>query len=1113
MGPKKLCATVITLLGLVSLSFSQEPTGRGVISDLIFFDEAVNPICEFDSYSLTTPLLPTPIIAKNGTYSLGATWSVYAGIRPQLAHNDTAVIWFQSNSRLQFWTRSTLGGNTSLRIWARPLGGTSYTVADWFNPGSSADTWYFVDLPIPAELRNIPFIGFEIGGPGVTHTRFFDDLKVTSVRLHAGIGAPPVAAMDFIAASQIGYAPGMTKEFSSPVNFTSFVIKRVNDNVTVYTGGSPSRVVSSNLVSLVPASMYIGNFTAVSTPGRYKIIANGKESLPFNISENVFDAPLRAAQRMLYYQRAFTAIEQPYAEGPWVHPTDIEKAPNGVVKGWHDAGDLTIYMPTMTQTLYWLLQTWNDFHPMADNTNIPESGNGVPDLLDETKWGLDWVLSMQDINTTHTGGFWGTACVGCNNADQGYGQTTPNTVNQYCKVHPPTVQNTAKAVAVLAYAARVFQTINPSYSATCLTAARNGWTWIQENPSVTNDAGTGCDAYAQGNDQSLLKTNRSWAHASLFYATGEAQYNAAYLADYVRTEWISSFSKSEAFANRMYLMANGGDNNIKTEIKARVFGGADAARGDANTHPFQFATYYYWGCNSNAMHRTGQFSWNAFILDPSRTADRDAVLDNINYIFGRNFLNISYVSGSNRWGATRFRTEGFHHWMKTLHVQPDSLWHFPGALAGGPNISPDGNDRSYPGNTPFPTWGYTGDSRGVSGNRIGNIRSGMTPIDGRFTDNDSWSTNEIVISWNAAFIYNLYAAQSVAHGTSLLLPSGSLIVTPDTLPSQGGNVTLTWTSNNATAASINQGIGSVSTSGSQVVTVGQTKTFTLTLVNSLGSQVYSAQVNVELPGGGGSLQDITSTGNPVALITNPTGTGSRNLEIIRDGITPPLGSSNPSEQYDTFNGGGSRQLDWIGYTYASTQSFGSITFQEGVHAAEGGFFSAIPRVEVRVGAQWIDVQGLTITPAYGAGSVSNFSTYTLTFNAISGDGIRIVGAPGGTAQYLSVAELRVMGTATSSVTPDTKPKNFDLLNNYPNPFNPTTTIEFTVSALSHVTLEVFNILGQKIRTLVDQTMDQGKWPVTWDGRDESNRLVSSGVYLYKLQAGDFVSTRKMILSK
>ena len=557
--------------------------------------------------------------------------------------------------------------------------------------------------------------------------------------------AAPV--MDKIAASQIGYAPAMKKQFSSPVQFTSFEIKRVSDNATVFTGGAPIRQVTSSLIG--GATVWIGDFTALTTPGRYKIVAGTMESHPFNIGTNIFDQPVRAAQWRSYNQRAFTAITMPSAEGPWVHPTDIDKAPTGVVKGWHDAGDYAVYMPTMAQAIFWLLETWSDFGPLDDNTNIPESGNGIPDLLDETRWGLEWVRSMQDAN----GGFWGSACPGCNNIYY-YGTSFPHTISPYCKSIPPTVQNTAKAIAVLAYASTVYAPYDAGFANSCRSAAQAGWTWMVNNPTATNDAGP-CGAYQQGSDSTLLKTNRMWAAATMVYATGNPLYETAFQNNFEPIGWISSYSKSEAFAGSLYLRAPAGANQTtKNSIKQQIFQMADGVRSDATAHPFQFATHYYWGCNSNAMHRSGQFSWRAYGLDTTRVADRDQALANLDYIFGRNFENQCYVSGIV--DVSKPRVRGFHQWMKALNATP---WHFPGALGGGPNEYPDMNDISYPNAQPYPVWGYWGDPA--------NPRTSSTPVDGRFTDNDSWSTNEIVISWNAALLYNLYAAKKFARGGSV----------------------------------------------------------------------------------------------------------------------------------------------------------------------------------------------------------------------------------------------------------------------------------------------------------------------------------------------------------
>jgi hypothetical protein len=87
------------------------------------------------------------------------------------------------------------------------------------------------------------------------------------------------------------------------------------------------------------------------------------------------------------------------------------------------------------------------------------------------------------------------------------------------------------------------------------------------------------------------------------------------------------------------------------------------------------------------------------------------------------------------------------------------------------------------------------------------------------------------------------------------------------------------------------------------------------------------------------------------------------------------------------------------------------------------------------------------------------------------------------------------------------------LANYPNPFNPATEISFSLPAASHVRLEVYNITGQKVTTLVDRFMETGAHSVAWNSTDESGARVSSGVYLYRLSAGDLVETRKMMLLK
>jgi hypothetical protein len=93
------------------------------------------------------------------------------------------------------------------------------------------------------------------------------------------------------------------------------------------------------------------------------------------------------------------------------------------------------------------------------------------------------------------------------------------------------------------------------------------------------------------------------------------------------------------------------------------------------------------------------------------------------------------------------------------------------------------------------------------------------------------------------------------------------------------------------------------------------------------------------------------------------------------------------------------------------------------------------------------------------------------------------------------------------------PEGFELLQNYPNPFNPQTEIAYTLPEGSNVKLEIYNVLGQKVKVLVDEYQSAGTKKVVWDGKNENGERVSSGIYFYRLDAGSYVQTKKMSLLK
>ena len=96
---------------------------------------------------------------------------------------------------------------------------------------------------------------------------------------------------------------------------------------------------------------------------------------------------------------------------------------------------------------------------------------------------------------------------------------------------------------------------------------------------------------------------------------------------------------------------------------------------------------------------------------------------------------------------------------------------------------------------------------------------------------------------------------------------------------------------------------------------------------------------------------------------------------------------------------------------------------------------------------------------------------------------------------------------------DLVPKSYSLSQNYPNPFNPVTAVKYGLPASGEVNLAVYNVLGQRVRQLVSGYVEAGQHEVDWNGTDDNGQAVSTGVYLYRLDAGDYSQTKKMIFVK
>jgi hypothetical protein len=117
---------------------------------------------------------------------------------------------------------------------------------------------------------------------------------------------------------------------------------------------------------------------------------------------------------------------------------------------------------------------------------------------------------------------------------------------------------------------------------------------------------------------------------------------------------------------------------------------------------------------------------------------------------------------------------------------------------------------------------------------------------------------------------------------------------------------------------------------------------------------------------------------------------------------------------------------------------------------------------------------------------------------------------------LSYSNIQLLYDFSTDIQTDNEsdiPKNFGLVQNYPNPFNGQTNIEYRISTQSNVKLEIFNILGQKIKTLIEEEKSPGYFTISWDGKNNFGDSMNSGIYFIKLSADKFTETKKIMLLK
>lgn len=511
-------------------------------------------------------------------------------------------------------------------------------------------------------------------------------------------------------------------------------------------------------------SVQVADFSSYrSTGSGYVLSVDGDSSAPFDIRADLYDTLRSDSMAFFYHQRSGIAIDASLVGSAYARPAGhVGAAPNqgdtsvpcqatvcdytqDVRGGWYDAGDHGKYVVNGGIATWMLVDSFERAKraggdaALGDSTlRVPERGNGIPDVLDEARWELDFLMRMQ---VPEGKPYAGMAFHKVHDAAWTGMPLRPDQDAQPRELHRPSTAATLNLAAAAAQCARVFRPYDSAYADRCLSAARRAWTAAQADPALyaPGSDSTGGGAY----DDTRVTDEFYWAAAELYATTGESTYRDAVTS----SSWHTSadafgpygFGWADTAALGRLTLAtvpNGLPASDLARIRASVTAAADGylsrmgAQGYAVPVP---ADGYFWGSN-------GEVAGDAIVMAVAGelTGDgryRAGALETMDYLLGRNALGVSYVTGH---GETSSQNQHHRFWAHQLDA---SLPHPPaGSLAGGPN---------------------SGLQDPVAQEKL----TGCAPAACYVDDIGSYSTNEVAVNWNAPLAWlAAYAAERTSTG-------------------------------------------------------------------------------------------------------------------------------------------------------------------------------------------------------------------------------------------------------------------------------------------------------------------------------------------------------------
>lgn len=538
---------------------------------------------------------------------------------------------------------------------------------------------------------------------------------------------------------QAGYLPDAPKLafVVAPAPASSFEVLREADGAVVFKGQLSAPQTDPDTGDPVQ----VADFTGLTASGDYHLQAPGAgRSWTFRIAADVYGFAYYLAMRSYYGQRCGTAVDLSpgfpgythgicHMDGAW-DPSSGKTGMRLSSKGWHDAGDYGRYIVNSgitTGTLLWAWELYGD-RVRDVSLNIPESGSKVPDILSEIRWNLEWMLSMQDDD----GGVWhkqtsakfpGFVMPEKDESASVVVGTGSEPFKSSCA--------TADFAAVMAIAARDYAPFDQEFAGESLDAARRAWTWLDAHPSVAfrNPPGITTGAYGDSD----CSDERLWAAAELWRTTGEDAYHRYFLGAWaaqraaIRPVGPPSWNSVGALGLWTYVLAGraNADAAAVAAIRQDTLQAADQMVERTARNPYHqslTAADYVWGSNGVAANYGLELLIAGRFKPDSRY--RNAALDNLHYLLGRNTFSLSWVT---QLGANPFRHP--HHRPSGADTNAEP---WPGLLAGGP-------DRR---------------KQDPAMQKLGDLPPGKMYLD----EQDSYATNEVAINWNAPLVFLLAAS-------------------------------------------------------------------------------------------------------------------------------------------------------------------------------------------------------------------------------------------------------------------------------------------------------------------------------------------------------------------